>query len=62
MATKTLSQVRSYKMTYPIYEVVEATEFSIAQIIRKDADGTVSAIPCDLDNADYRAYLETKTK
>lgn len=49
-------------MTYPIYEVVEATEFSIAQIIRKDADGTVSAIPCDLDNADYRAYLETKTK
>lgn len=49
-------------MTYPIYEVIEATEFNIAQIIRTDADGTVSAIPCSLDNADYRAYLEATTK
>lgn len=49
-------------MTYPIYEVLEATEFSIAQIIRTDADGTVSSIPCSLDNADYQAYLEAKTK
>jgi len=44
-------------MTYPIYEVLEATEWAIAQVIRTDADGTVSSIPCDPSNADYQAYL-----
>jgi hypothetical protein len=44
-------------MKYPIYEVVEATEFSIAQIIRTDENGTISSIPCDLANADYKQYL-----
>jgi hypothetical protein len=49
-------------MEYPIYEVREATEFTIAQIIRTDENGYVSAIPCSLDNADYLAYLEATTK
>jgi hypothetical protein len=44
-------------MTYPIYEVLEATEWSIAQVIRTDENGTVSSIPCDPANADYQAYL-----
>jgi hypothetical protein len=44
-------------MTFPIYEVLEATEWAIAQVIRTDADGTVSSIPCDLTNSDYQAYL-----
>ena len=44
-------------MTYPIYEVLEATEWAIAQVIRTDADGTVSSIPCDPANADYQRYL-----
>ena len=39
------------------YEVIEATEFNIAQIIRTDENGTVSSIPCDLANADYQQYL-----
>lgn len=46
-------------MTYPIYEVIEATEWVIAQVIRTDADGTVSSIPCDPANSDYQAYLES---
>jgi hypothetical protein len=44
-------------MTKPIYEVIEATEWAIAQVIRTDTDGTVSSIPCDPSNADYQAYL-----
>jgi hypothetical protein len=44
-------------MEYPIYEVREATEFTIAQIIRTDENGYVSAIPCDLSNSDYQQYL-----
>jgi hypothetical protein len=46
-------------MTYPIYEVVEATEFSIAQIIKTEENGTVSAIPCDPSNSDYQEYLRS---
>jgi hypothetical protein len=44
-------------MEYPIYEVIEATDFNIAQIMRTDENGTVSSIPCDLANADYQQYL-----
>jgi hypothetical protein len=44
-------------MPFPKYEIMEATEFTIAQIIRTDENGMVSAIPCHLDNADYREYL-----
>jgi hypothetical protein len=46
-------------MTYPIYEVLEATEWAIAQVIKTDADGGVSSIPCDLANSDYQAYLKS---
>lgn len=44
-------------MTNLIYRVVEATEFNIAQIMRTDENGTVSAIPRDLGNADYQHYI-----
>lgn len=46
-------------MTYPIYELKEATEWAIAQVIRTDADGKVSSIPCDTANADYQVYLKS---
>jgi hypothetical protein len=46
-------------MEYPIYEVIEATEFSIAQVIKTDENGTVSAIPCDPSNSDYQQYLKS---
>jgi hypothetical protein len=45
-------------MTYPIYEVLEATEWAVAQVIRTDENGIVSSIPCDPANADYQAYLK----
>jgi len=46
-------------MTYPIYEVVKATEFNIAQVMRTDENGTVSALPCDPSNSDYQEYLKS---
>lgn len=46
-------------MEYPIYEVIEATEFTIAQVMRTDENGMVSSIPADPANSNYQAYLKS---
>jgi hypothetical protein len=55
MQTLTQHQ-RSYKMTYPIYEVVTTATGNV-EIKRTEEDGTVSWIPEDPSNSDYEAYL-----
>ena len=44
-------------MTYPIYEVIPASEMSSGFIRRTDENGAIWAIPTDPANSDYQAYL-----
>ena len=59
MQTLTQRQ-RSYKMTYPIYEVI-TTATGDVEIKRTNEDGTVSWIPEDPSNADYQEHLASLT-